>query len=111
MRRAASAGVAPTRIVLDPGIGFGKTVAHNLALLRALPRLTADLGRPLMVGVSRKSLLPPLTGLDQPPAQRDAASHALHALLADACALLRVHDAAGARAALRLRAALDSDQA
>lgn len=106
LRAAVARGVPESAIVLDPGIGFGKTAAHNLALLRALPRLGSALGRPLMVGISRKSLLPALTGMDVPPAGRDAASHALHALLAGDCALLRVHDVAGARAALRLAAAL-----
>ena len=57
---AVAAGVARERIALDPGIGFGKTLAHNLALLRALPRL-ARLG-PLLVGVSRKRFLGTLTG-------------------------------------------------
>ena len=57
---AVAAGVARERIALDPGIGFGKTLAHNLALLRALPRLAA-LG-PLLLGVSRKRFLGALTG-------------------------------------------------
>ncbi|MCS6970593.1 MAG: dihydropteroate synthase [Planctomycetota bacterium] len=104
LARAVAAGVAEQAIVLDPGIGFGKTRAHNLALLAALPRLAA-LGRPLLVGVSRKSLIGALTGIAE-PAQRDAASHVAHALLAPHCALLRVHDVAGARAALRVAAAL-----
>lgn len=106
LRRAIARGVAEAAVVLDPGIGFGKTVAHNLALLAALPRLEAAYRRPLLVGVSRKSLLAVLAGGSGPAAHRDAASHALHALLAASCALLRVHDAGGARAAVRIASCL-----
>jgi dihydropteroate synthase len=106
LRRAVAAGVRESAIVLDPGIGFGKTVAHNLALLAALPRFEAAFGRPLLVGVSRKSLLAAVTGMDGAAAGRDAASHAMHALLAGTCALLRVHDVAGARAAVRISSRL-----
>jgi dihydropteroate synthase len=61
MAFAVAHGVAEERIILDPGIGFGKTVAHNLELLRRLPELT-ELGRPLLVGTSRKSFIGTLTG-------------------------------------------------
>ncbi len=106
LQAAIARGVAESSLLLDPGIGFGKTAAHNLTLLAALPRLTAALGRPLLVGISRKSLLATVGGLGDPPGLRDGPGHALHALLATRCALLRVHDVAGARAALRLTAAL-----
>jgi len=56
-----AAGIARERMAVDPGIGFGKTFEHNLALLRALPEL-AELGRPVLVGVSRKSFLSRLGG-------------------------------------------------
>ncbi len=103
---AVAAGVREDAIVLDPGIGFGKSLAHNLALVRAVPRLAADLGRPLLLGISRKTFLATAAGVDLPPAQRDPLSHLVHAALAPHCALLRVHDVAGAAAALRLAAAL-----
>lgn len=106
LRAATAAGVREEAILIDPGIGFGKSVDHNLALLRALPRLTAELGRPLVVGVSRKAFIAGLTGAFPDAAGRDAPSHVLHALLAPHCALLRVHDVAGARAACALAAAL-----
>jgi dihydropteroate synthase len=106
LKAAVARGVAESSVLLDPGIGFGKTAAHNIALLAALPRLTAALGRPLLVGVSRKSLLATVGGLGDPPELRDGPGHALHALLAERCALLRVHDVTGARAALRLAVAL-----
>ncbi|NIP95562.1 MAG: dihydropteroate synthase, partial [Akkermansiaceae bacterium] len=50
---AEAAGVARERIVVDPGIGFGKTLEHNLALIRAIPELRQRVGRPVLIGVSR----------------------------------------------------------
>ena len=109
MRAASAAGVAESTLLLDPGIGFGKSQEHNLALLRALPRMNRELGRPLVLGISRKSFLAAVAGVELPPAQRDAASHVVHGLIAGDCALLRVHDVAGARAALKLRNAVHGD--
>lgn len=109
MRAAIAAGVAESALLLDPGIGFGKSREHNLELLRALPRMNRELGRPLVLGVSRKSFLASVSGHDQPAHERDAVSHVVHALIAGACALLRVHDVAGAQAALTLRNALHGD--
>ncbi len=109
LRTAIAAGVAESAILLDPGIGFGKTLEHNLALLRALPRMNQALGRPLVLGISRKSFLVSVSGSTLPAPERDAASHVVHALIAGECALLRVHDVAGASAALRLRNALQMD--
>lgn len=95
-----AAGVSAGRIVLDPGIGFGKTVAHNLALLQHQAALLA-LGFPLLVGWSRKSTLGAVTG--RPVGQRLPAS--LAAALAAAlngARVLRVHDVAATRDALRV---------
>src|SRR5208283_3774020 len=61
MAFAVAHGVAEEQIVLDPGIGFGKTLAHNLELLARLPELVA-LGRPVLIGTSRKSFIGRLTG-------------------------------------------------
>jgi dihydropteroate synthase len=103
---AVRAGIPAERVVLDPGIGFGKTVAQNLALLRALPRL-ASLGRPLLVGVSRKSFLGALTG--RAVEDRDAATTAAHALLASSGAhVLRVHNVAATVDAIRVAQAFAS---
>src|SRR5262249_60545741 len=63
MAFAVGEGVAEERIQLDPGIGFGKTLEHNLELLRRLDELVA-IGRPIVVGTSRKSFLGRLTGRD-----------------------------------------------
>lgn len=86
------AGIAPDRIVIDPGFGFGKTVGHNLTLLRELKTL-ARLGYPLLAGYSRKSSLGAVTG--RPVEQRLAASLAA-AMIAvqNGATILRVHDVA-----------------
>lgn len=98
------AGVAADRILLDPGFGFGKTVTHNLALLAGLPKLQA-LGYPLLVGLSRKSLIAKITGRDV--GQRLAGSVALAVLAVERGAtLLRVHDVAETTDALRIYQAL-----
>jgi dihydropteroate synthase len=83
-------GVARDRIVLDPGFGFGKTLAHNLALLRALPDLAAT-GYPVLAGLSRKSSLGVITG--RPLGERLAASLAAAlAAVEKGAAIVRVHD-------------------
>lgn len=101
--RALAAGLPS--VALDPGLGFGKTLAHNLALLRALPRL-CELGYPVLVGASRKKMIDFLAGV--PLAQdRDPGSVALHLRAASAgAALVRVHDVAGHAQALRVWQAL-----
>ena len=87
----AEAGVARARICVDPGIGFGKTASHNLALLNQLPALADDL--PLLVGVSRKSLFAVLGG--QAASERDIFSALAAVLLLERGAnILRVHDVA-----------------
>ena len=83
-------GIARERIVLDPGFGFGKTLAHNLALVRALPQLVAT-GYPVLAGLSRKSSLGTITG--RPGSERLAASLAAAlAAVARGAAIVRVHD-------------------
>lgn len=101
---AAASGVASDNIVIDPGIGFGKDVAGNLELLRRTADL-AELGRPIMLGTSRKSFIGRLLGLDDPQ-QRLAGTLATIALgYAGGARLFRVHDVAAARqAALVARA-------
>jgi dihydropteroate synthase len=86
----AAAGIPRERIVVDPGFGFGKTLEHNLQLLRALPSL-ATLGYPVLAGLSRKSALGAITGRD--PGERLAASLAAAlAAVARGATIVRVHD-------------------
>ena len=101
---AVRAGVAKSQIVLDPGIGFGKTVAHNLALIKHLPKLAA-LGQPLLIGTSRKRFLGTITGRD--PTERDAATAASSAIaVALGAHIVRVHDVAATLDAIKIGAAL-----
>jgi dihydropteroate synthase len=97
--RAVAAGIPHHRIMIDPGIGFGKTVAHNLALLADLTGLKRFVGCPIALGISRKRFLSLVSGTPYPAA--DGLGHVLHALLAPRCALLRVHDVRGTILALR----------
>ena len=100
------AGIARERLVIDPGIGFGKTARHNLELLRGLCRLS-ELCLPMLVGVSRKALLGRITGRDVN--NRLAGSVSAAVLAAErGAAIVRVHDVAAPRDALRvLRAVTD----
>jgi dihydropteroate synthase len=101
---AVAEGVAEARVHLDPGIGFGKTVAHNLELLQRLGEIVA-LGFPVVVGTSRKGFLGRLTG--QPdPRQRLAATIATNVLALERGArVFRVHDVAPVHEALTVAAA------
>ena len=103
---AVAAGVARERIALDPGIGFGKTLAHNLALLRALPRLTG-LG-PLLLGVSRKRFLGALTGRELAEDRVAASVAAALYCYRGGAHLLRVHDVRATADALAVERALEA---
>ena len=99
--RALAAGVPS--VLVDPGIGFGKTIEHNLALLRALP---LDVAHPVVVGASRKGFIGRLTGTTA-PADRDAGTLAAHLFAAQrGVALVRAHDVAAHVQALTVLAAL-----
>ncbi len=106
IERAVAAGVPRDRIWVDPGIGFGKTVGHNLFLLRHLAELRV-LGAPILVGTSRKRFLGALAG-GIPPEQRlpgSLASIAATAALRGAD-VVRVHDVAEVRQALAVADAI-----
>jgi dihydropteroate synthase len=100
---ATAAGIAECRIQLDPGIGFGKTLEHNLELLRRLDELAA-IGRPLVIGTSRKTFLGRLTGRDV--TERVYATVATMVLAFERGArVFRVHDVAATADALAVAAA------
>jgi dihydropteroate synthase len=100
---AVAAGVPETSIQLDPGIGFGKTLEHNLELLRRLDELV-DLGRPIVIGTSRKSFLGRITGRDV--AERVPATIATCVMALERGArVFRVHDVAEVADALKVAAA------
>jgi dihydropteroate synthase len=103
MAFAVAEGIAEDRLILDPGIGFGKTVAHNLELLARLSEIVA-LGRPVLVGTSRKSFLGRLTGRDV--GDRLAGTIATNVLAFERGArIFRVHDVAPVADALTVTAA------
>jgi dihydropteroate synthase len=103
MRYAVAVGVPEERILLDPGIGFGKTVEHNLELLRKLDQIVA-LGRPVVVGTSRKSFLGKLTGRGVD--ERVPGTIATNVIAFERGArIFRVHDVAPVRDALAVAAA------
>lgn len=89
---ARAAGVAPHNLIVDPGIGFGKTLDHNLTLLRRLPYLAAATGVPVLVGTSRKKFVGTITG--EPVAKHRAFGTAATVAwaVANGAALVRVHD-------------------
>ena len=104
MAAAVRAGIAEDRIELDPGIGFGKTLTHNLELIDRLDELVA-LGRPVVLGTSRKAFLGRITGRER-PRDRTAATLATLVLgLERGASVFRVHDVAAARDALAVAAA------
>ena len=97
---ATAAGVAEERIWIDPGIGFGKTVEHNLELLRRLTELR-ELGRPIVIGTSRKSFLGTLTGREIGERLGGTIASNVLALRAGAD-VFRVHDVSQVAQALRV---------
>jgi dihydropteroate synthase len=95
-----AAGIAPPRVALDPGIGFGKTAAHNLALLKNLPRF-ASLGCAVLVGTSRKRFLGSITGKSTEGRLAASLVSAVAALQSGAT-IVRVHDVAATADAIRV---------
>jgi dihydropteroate synthase len=89
-------GIRADAIVVDPGIGFGKTVTHNLRILHSLTELRV-LGKPIMTGVSRKSFIGALTQTPDPMARQDGTAAAITASILNGTHIVRVHDVAAAR--------------
>lgn len=100
-----AAGLSRTNLVVDPGIGFGKTLEHNLALLRQLDQFNT-LERPILVGVSRKSMLGRLTGREKPEDRLAGGLAALTAAILRGARIIRTHDVTAARDAARVADAL-----
>lgn len=103
MEAAVRAGVPEDRIQLDPGIGFGKTLEHNLELLRRLNELT-ELGRPLVIGTSRKTFIGRITGRDVTERVHGTVATCVMALERGAT-VFRVHDVAAVADALKVTSA------
>lgn len=109
LARLEKVGVRREQVVLDPGIGFGKSLEHNLQLLGALPRF-GRLGRPLLLGVSRKSFLGKLTGAESPTDRLPGALACAALAVRDGVQILRVHDVRETVAAVRVAEAIQASR-
>ena len=101
-----AAGIAPQRIALDPGFGFGKNLQHNIALMRHLPELMAETGFPLLIGVSRKRMIGELTGETDAAERAHGSVAAALASVARGAQIVRVHDVKATADALKVWDAL-----
>ena len=106
VRCCLEAGIARERLLADPGFGFGKTLEHNLALLRGLAEVERRAGVPLLVGLSRKSMLGAITGESQPDQRLGASVAAAMESVRRGAAVVRVHDVKATRQALQMMQAL-----
>jgi dihydropteroate synthase len=104
---AVSAGVDPERVLLDPGIGFGKTAAHNLELLRRLAEF-ASLGRPLVLGTSRKGFLGTIAGEPDPGDRPFGTAASVAWCVANGANVVRVHDVAAMAKVVRVVRAIQA---
>ncbi|WP_395542928.1 dihydropteroate synthase [Neotabrizicola sp. sgz301269] len=107
---AVAAGIPRQRIAVDPGIGFGKTVAHNLALIRGIA-LFHGLGCPILLGASRKRFIGTISGVEDPAARMPGSLAVALAGAGQGVQMIRVHDAAETQGALRLWQAVNGDMA
>ena len=101
-----AAGIAPQRITLDPGFGFGKNLQHNIALMRHLSELMAETGFPLLIGVSRKRMIGELTGEANAAERVHGSVAAALASVARGAQIVRVHDVKATADALNVWDAL-----
>jgi dihydropteroate synthase len=102
---AVSLGIHRERVLFDPGIGFGKTVEHNLRLLRETRRL-ADLGQPLVVGASRKRFIGTITAEPEPARRLFGTAAAVAWSVANGAAVVRVHDVGPMRQVVQMTRAI-----
>lgn len=106
-QRLLECGVAPEQIIFDPGIGFGKSLAHNLELLAGLGRLRTHL-RPLLVGASRKAFIGQVTGAKEAVERLPGSLACACAAVAAGAQIIRTHDVSATRQALRMTEAIQA---
>jgi dihydropteroate synthase len=104
---AAAAGIAAESLMADPGLGFGKTVEHNLTLLGAVSTLVGRVGVPVLVGASRKGFIGRVLGVDDPAARDDGTLATVVWALDQGATMVRVHDVRGASRACALLSVLE----
>jgi dihydropteroate synthase len=104
---ATAAGIATGSLMADPGLGFGKTVAHNLTLLGAVSTLVDRVGVPVLVGASRKGFIGRVLGVDDPAARDDGTLATVVWALDQGATMVRVHDVRGASRACALLSVLE----
>ncbi|MFA6545758.1 MAG: dihydropteroate synthase, partial [Limisphaerales bacterium] len=109
LQRLERAGVRSEQVALDPGIGFGKTLEHNLQLLGTMKSF-AQHGRPLLLGVSRKSFLGRLTGAETPAGRLPGALACAALAVRDGVQILRVHDVRETVQAVRVAEAIEASR-
>ncbi|WP_211262260.1 dihydropteroate synthase [Nitriliruptor alkaliphilus] len=109
VRGLVADGLPADHIVVDPGLGFGKTARHNLALLRATRDLTS-LGRPVLIGASRKSFLGTLTGVDDPAQRIEGSLAAAAVAVTGGARIIRAHDVQATVRAVRVAHAVAQSQ-
>jgi dihydropteroate synthase len=102
---ALAAGIHPSRIILDPGIGFAKRLVHNLTLLKHLAEIN-NLGHPLLLGTSRKSFMGKITGEDEPSHRLFSTAATVGWCIANGAAIVRVHDVAEMTRVVRMTRAI-----
>jgi len=108
-KRAESFGIPSEHVVIDPGIGFGKTLSHNLSLLKYIDRFVAT-GYRVLVGTSRKRFLGSLTGREEPQARIFGTAATVALCAAAGVSIVRVHDVAAMRDVVRVTAAIQAGQ-
>lgn len=109
LQRLATFGIAAERVIVDPGLGFGKTAQHNLALLARLDEVAA-LGRPVLIGASRKSFLGQVTGQEIAAQRLEASLAAATIAVLNGARVVRVHDVAATRHAVAVADAVVAQQ-
>lgn len=108
-RSAEAAGVLPHRILIDPGIGFGKTQEHNLVLMRRLSEI-ADVGKPMVVGASRKGFIGKITGVTVPADRVFGTAATVAWSIANGAGIVRVHDVGPMSQVVRMVRAIQSGE-
>jgi dihydropteroate synthase len=109
VRDLVDGGLPATRIVVDPGLGFGKTARHNLALLQATRDLTS-LGRPVLIGASRKSFIGTLTGVEEPAQRLEGSLSVAAAAVGAGARIVRAHDVEATVRAVRVAHAITAGE-